>query len=344
MDRATPVRGRDRRDEPAAGAGVDPAGDLRGVARAGPGRRAPRRRVLRRAGPRPDPRPRRRVSRLAAGLDPRRGAGRGGGGRGGRGARGAAAPRPARPANGVRRPPAARLLRARGRSRGGDGRPVARARPARLRAGRAHVATGAAPRGAGGEPGAPCGRRDDGRAGRARLGRAQGRRPLVRRRLRDRPADAGGRGRPVPLDDGRPVPQRGRARPGHARPGPAHRRRRRLRGRRPRRRPARGADRVRAVVRLRPDRGRPVRPPARERGRPVVPGRCRARGGRRDPRLGDPARAGPRARVAGRRAGRGRCAALRPAPRRAAHPARRRPGRGCRSASPARRSSGSRGS
>ena len=49
------------------------------------------------------------------------------------------------------------------------------------------------------------------------LDRVQGRRPLLRRRLRDHPADAGRRGRQVPLDDQCGVPQRRRARPGHAR-------------------------------------------------------------------------------------------------------------------------------
>ena len=49
------------------------------------------------------------------------------------------------------------------------------------------------------------------------LGRLQGRRAVLRRRLRDHPAHAGRRGRPLPLDDERRVPQRRRARPDHAR-------------------------------------------------------------------------------------------------------------------------------
>ena len=46
-----------------------------------------------------------------------------------------------------------------------------------------------------------AGRRGHRRAGRIDLGRAQGRRPVVRRRLRDHPADAGRRRAPLPLDD-----------------------------------------------------------------------------------------------------------------------------------------------
>ena len=68
------------------------------------------------------------------------------------------------------------------------------------------------------------------RAGRARLDRAEGRRAVLRRRLRHHPADAVRRGRPLPLDDRRPVPLRRRARPDHARPGGAHGGGGRLRG------------------------------------------------------------------------------------------------------------------
>ena len=49
----------------------------------------------------------------------------------------------------------------------------------------------------------------------ARLGRVQGRRPLLRRRLRHHPAHAGRRRRPLPLDDQRAVPRRRRARSDH---------------------------------------------------------------------------------------------------------------------------------
>ena len=77
-----------------------------------------------------------------------------------------------------------------------------------------------------------AGRRGRRRAGGARLGRAQGRCALLRRRLRDHPAHAARRRAPLPLDDQRPVPQRGGARPDHPGPGRADRRRRRLRGRR----------------------------------------------------------------------------------------------------------------
>ena len=145
----------------------------------------------------------------------------------------------------------------------------------------------------------------------AGLGGVQGRRAVVRRRVRDHPADAGRRGRPLPLDDRRPVPQRGRARPGHARAG----------GRRPSPssatpRPASAAALLAAAVAFAPsfafvlvgarrfERLR-TRPRARR-----VPRRRRPGGDRRDPRLGDPARPGARGGVAVR--------ACSPAPRRPA--------------------------
>jgi hypothetical protein len=64
------------------------------------------------------------------------------------------------------------------------------------------------------------------------VGGVQGRRALLRRRVRDHPADAGRRRQPLPLDERRPVPQRRRPRPDHPRPGRADRRRRWLRRRR----------------------------------------------------------------------------------------------------------------
>ena len=87
-----------------------------------------------------------------------------------------------------------------------------------------------------------------GGAARAGLDGVQGRRALLRRRLRGHPADAGGRGRAPRLDDRHGVPQRGRVRAAHARAGHAHGRAGRLGGGRPRRRAARRRDRVRAVV------------------------------------------------------------------------------------------------
>ena len=53
------------------------------------------------------------------------------------------------------------------------------------------------------------------RAAVAGVGRAKGRRSLLRRRLRDHLADAGRRRRALPLDDQRAVPQRRRARADH---------------------------------------------------------------------------------------------------------------------------------
>ena len=90
---------------------------------------------------------------------------------------------------------------------------------------------------------------------------AEGRRALLRRRLRDRADHAGRRRRPLRLDDERRVPQRGRARADHAGPGDADRRGRRLRRRRARRRALRVGDRVRPVVRAGPAR-RPALPRA----------------------------------------------------------------------------------
>ena len=85
-----------------------------------------------------------------------------------------------------------------------------------------------------------CGSRERRRAWRGRVGRVQGRSAVVRRRLRDHPADAGRRRAHISLDDLGPVPRRSRARPGHARSGRRHRRRGRLRRPRRRRRRARG--------------------------------------------------------------------------------------------------------
>ena len=122
---------------------------------------------------------------------------------------------------------------------------------ARRRAARARLAP-ARPRRAARLAGRPRPGRD---AHGPRLDRVQGRRAVVRRRLRDHPADAGGRGRPARLDDRGGVPQRGRLRPAHAGPGHAHGRAGRLGRVRPRRGAARQRDRVRAVV----PRGRPRR-------------------------------------------------------------------------------------
>ena len=82
LDHAAAVRGRDRCDQPAAGAGVDPARDLFGVEAAGGAGGAARRRLLHPAGPDRHPRTRRALPRLATALGAR------GGRRGRRGGRG----------------------------------------------------------------------------------------------------------------------------------------------------------------------------------------------------------------------------------------------------------------
>ena len=159
-----------------------------------------------------------------------------------------------------------RLPRRRGRSRRAH-RALSRARPARLRPHRARAAGPPfrhrraaldAARGADAE-----GRRG-GRARSAVLDRVQGRRPLLRRRLRDHPADAGRRGRQVPLDDQCRVPQCRRARPGHARPGRRDDRRGGVCRARDRRWPARRGGRLRAVLLVHPARRRALPAAARE--------------------------------------------------------------------------------
>ena len=82
---------------------------------------------------------------------------------------------------------------------------------------------------------APCGGRPRG----TRLGGAEGRSPVLRRRVRDHPPDAERRDERLPLDDPGAVPQRGRPRADHPGTGGADRRRGRLRRRRDRRRSAR---------------------------------------------------------------------------------------------------------
>ena len=94
------------------------------------------------------------------------------------------------------------------------------------------------------------------RTRRVGVDRAQGRRAVVRRWLRDHPADAERCRARLPLDDQRPVPQRGRVRPGDARPGRGDDRGRRLRGPRARRRPDRRRGRLHTVVLVRAARRR----------------------------------------------------------------------------------------
>ena len=108
---------------------------------------------------------------------------------------------------------------------------------------------------------------------RPRLDGVQGRRPLLRGRLRDHPADAGRRGQRLPLDDRRAVPERGRL--GQVTPGPvvatvaavgyaAHG----IGGG-----AARGGGRLRALLLLHPARRRALRAPARQRPRAGIPRR-----------------------------------------------------------------------
>ncbi len=128
-------------------------------------------------------------------------------------------------------PAALDSLRSGGPARDGADRPLASAHPVGLRRLRAD-ATASRRRRRGTEQldGRAAGGDRDGWDRRPGLDGLQGRRPLLRRRLRDRSADAGRRGQPLPLDDLGPISQRGGARPGDPRPGGAHGRRGRLRG------------------------------------------------------------------------------------------------------------------
>ena len=120
----------------------------------------------------------------------------------------------------------------------------------------------------------------------ADLGRVQGRSAVLRRRVRDHPADAVRRRQPLPLADQHPVPLRSRTRPSH--PGTCRADRvcgRLRRCRRPRRRS--GRDRcVLPVVRVHPARSQPVRPASPRPPSPSVPRRRRTSCHRSDPRGG----------------------------------------------------------
>ena len=283
------VRGRHRRHQPPPRPGLHAAGHLLRVAGGRRARGARRRRRLRAAGAGDDHRAGRALPRgIAAGGDPRRGRrGRSRGGRGGRARRGRADP--GQQVAGVRRWRAAvDRLRPGGRARRRLGGTVARGGAPRLRR-------------SGGDPARsrPCptlpsaalmararaaGRRD-GRARRPGLDGAEGRGPLLRGRVRDRPPDAVRRGEPE-LDDRRPVPERGGTGSGHAGAGGAHGGRGGLRGGRGRRRPAGGRGGVRAVVLVRAPRRAAIRPAEAKRPRARVPGRCGPGGDRGDHRLG----------------------------------------------------------
>ena len=190
----------------------------------------------------------------------------------------------------------------RGRRRGGgDPRHVPRARAARVRSGRGRRSSGGVrpPKSLNGFVAAPLGRRGHGWTGRAGLGGAQGGGAVVRRRVRHHPAHAGRRGAPLPLDDERPVPQRGGARADHAGAGRADGGGGRLRRGGRRRRAAGRPGRLRAVVRVHPGRGTPFRRAAGQPGGAVLPRRRGAGRHRRHRRRGHPPGAGHRARVAG---------------------------------------------
>ena len=212
-----------------------------------------------------------------------------------------------------------------GARRRGDRRTVAGPGPARLRRASSSLARrGLAARAWRRPPGRCAAAMADRRAARARLDRVQGRRALLRRRLRDRPADAGRRRRHLPLDDRRRVPQRRGARTDHPRAGRAHHRRGRLCRARCRRR-ACSRPRVAfapsfAFVLLGADRFERLIARPRRRS---VPRRRGTRRGRRDPRLRHPARRGARRAVAARRPGRGGRPPAAAAPRRRPHAAAR---------------------
>ena len=232
MDQRPRLRRRDRRVQPAARTGVDAARHLLGVAGRRHRRCDRRRRRVHRPRAGDHPRPRRAVPRgRATDLGPRRRRRRRRGGRRGRGAR-RHRPRPAEPRP-RERPLAVGALRDPRRDRGRDrsvrgscscssraDSPRSPSTPsdATRKLGRhlwpalaatATAATGGLPR--------------------LGVGRVQGRRALVRRRVRDHPAHASRRRQPLPLDDQRAVPRRRRPRPSHARTRRANRRRRRLR-------------------------------------------------------------------------------------------------------------------
>ncbi len=322
LDRRRRIRGRDRGVQPAARSRVHPTGDLLRVAAAWPARRARRRRGVHRPGADRHPRPRRPVLReRPTEVGPRR---RGRRRRRGRGRRGAGRVEPRAVQLGAAQPPPALGgLPARRRCCGRDHRPLARAGAARLRPDRTHrplprhVPCRRAPH----QSVAASGRQDSDRRGAAqrRLGRVQGRRALLRRRVRDHPAHAGRRSRSLSLDERRPVPQRRRTRADHARAGRADRRRGGVRRGRPRWGAAGRGGRLRSLVRL-PAAGRvPLRPRPHRCTRPRLPRRRRPRRHWCHPRLGhSPGRCLDRILAVRRPRGR-RARAARPAPRRRPH-------------------------
>jgi hypothetical protein len=331
----TGVRGRDRGLQPAARPGVHPAGDLLRLAAPRSPRRAGRRGRVHRARAGRDPGPVRAVpGRFPAAVGARRRSRRRGRRPGGRRTGGLVAARPE--LAGTRKPGALGGLPAGRSGFGRHDRGVAGADPGGLRRDRAgRPAPASSPGRRPGRRGArhhraagPRRRCDHGRGtALSGVGRVQGGRPVLRRRFRDHSADAIGRGRPLPLDDRGPVPQRRGPGPDHPRPGRADRGGGRLR----RGRPGGGhpglGGRLHAVVQFRAARSEPVRPAAR---RPPGPRLSRWRRARRDrghSRLGHPADPRAHRAVAVRRPGGRAHPHARAAPRRRPHPGRRGCGR-----------------
>ena len=206
--------------QPAARAGVNRARDLLCVAGARQARRRGGRAGLHRARADPHPGPRGAVpGRHAAAVGPRRGRGRGRRRGGGGGAGGVVAARAeletrVRTGAGPGLAPALGGVSAGRRGGRGDDRALAGPGPARLRRLRARAAGAALADGRGRDRAAVPGRARRRDPGLGRVGGVQGGGAVVRRRVRDHPADAGRRGGP-PLDDQRPVPERRRAGPDH---------------------------------------------------------------------------------------------------------------------------------
>jgi len=329
------VRGRDRGLQPAARPGVHPAGDLLRLAAPRPSRRAGRRGRVHHARAGRDPGFVRAVpGRLPAAVGARRRSRRRGGRPGGCRAGGVVAARPE--LAGTCADDALGGLPAGRSGFGRHDRGVAGADPGGLRRDRTGRPAPASSPGRRPErraarhhrPAGP-GRRGDHRRGTAvgGLGRVQGGRPVLRRRFRDHPVDAIGRGRPLPLDDRDAVPQRRGPGPDHPRPGRADRGGGRLRrGRTGRRHPGL-AGRLHAVVQFRAARSEPLRLAARRPPGPRLPRRGRARRDRGHPRLGHPADPRAHRAVAVRRPGGRAHPHARAAPRRRPHPGRRGCGR-----------------
>ena len=294
MDRRGRIRGRHCGNEPVARSGVHAARHLLRLAPPWLARRTRRRHVLHLPG---TCHHHRAVGRLL-GLQPadldqgcRVGRGCSGGARCDQCGAGFA---PGELAQGRRRPgppgPLGCLCRRRRRGRRHRWN-VARPRPAGLRTGggddlgrRAGIAWHARNRAVAARGG------DDRRPGCAGVGGLKSGGTLFRRRVRDHPPHPGRCRAPLPLDDQRPISQRGGSRPDHAGAGRADRVGRRLCRRGPRRRVARCTHCILAVVHLHSRRRPALRRFANQSHRAIVSGRCRSRCHRRHCRCVHPAR------------------------------------------------------